>query len=142
MITRDDKLINGLQTVVNWCVKVLAVLSVFVIVWSTLDVVYHLWKHSTESRESIFSADRLLQDLGVLLAVMIAIEIFMNIIYFLLSDTIYVPLVLATALTAVARKIIILDYSTVSYELIVSMASVILATGVVYWLVTKPCTTD
>ncbi len=48
---------------------------------------------------------------GAFMAVLIAIEIFVNIVSYLREDLIHVRIVLATALMAVARKVIILDYS-------------------------------
>lgn len=135
-----DPFVNFLNRVVTLCVKALAVLMVLVIVWSTIDVVYHLYAHSREPSSAIFNIDRLLLDLGAFLAVMIAIEVFLNIIFYLSSDKVHVPLVLATALTAVSRKVIIFDYSTISPELMYAVAAVIASIGVVFWLVTKEST--
>lgn len=132
-----DPLIKFLNGIVTGCVKLLAVLMVVVIIWSTIDVIYHLWRHSTEGRDGLFNVEKLLTDLGTFLAVMIAIEIFMNIVFFLSSERVHVPLVLATALTAVARKVIIFDYMTISYDMMYAVSCVIGATGLVFWLVTR-----
>ncbi len=43
---------------------------------------------------------------------LIAIEIFLNIVLYLRDDVLHVKLVLATALMAIARKVIVLDYKT------------------------------
>ena len=43
------------------------------------------------------------------MAVLIAIEIFINIMVYLREDVIHVKIVLATTLMAIARKVIILD---------------------------------
>ncbi|MCB1114531.1 MAG: phosphate-starvation-inducible PsiE family protein [Chlamydiia bacterium] len=133
----QDPLIKFLSHIVSWCVKILACLMVVVIIWATVDVAYHLWVHSTESQDAIFNVERLLQDLGAFLAVMIAIEIFMNIVIFLRSERVHVPLVLATALTAVARKVIIIDYLTISYEIMFAVGAIIAAVGTIFWLVTR-----
>ncbi len=46
-------------------------------------------------------------------------------------------LVLATALMAIARKVIVLDYQTLEPEYIWATAAVVFALSIGYWLVTK-----
>ena len=67
--------------------------------------------------------------------VLIAVEIFINIRLYLGSNIIPVELVIATALMAVARKVIVLDIKAVSADQIIGLALVTLALGVSYWLV-------
>ena len=47
----------------------------------------------------------------------------------------HVKLVMATALMAIARKVIVLDYETLEPQYIWATAAIILALGVGYWLV-------
>lgn len=69
------------------------------------------------------------------MVVLIAIEIFINIRLYLGSNIIPVELVVATALMAVARKVIVLDLKLVSAEQIAGLAMVTIALGVTYWLI-------
>ena len=62
---------------------------------------------------------------GTFMAVLIAIEIFINITVYLRDDVIHVKIVLATALMAIARKVIILDLETVTAEQIVAIGVVV-----------------
>ena len=71
------------------------------------------------------------------MAVLIAIEIFVNIVSYLRDDVIHVRIVLATALMAIARKVIILDYSTTSSEYVYATAAVVAAMALAYWLVVR-----
>ena len=64
-----------------------------------------------------------------------AIEIFVNITIYLRSDIIHVKIVMATALMAIARKVIIMDITKIEPLEIFAIASVILALSVGYWLV-------
>ena len=64
----------------------------------------------------------------------IAVEIFINIRLYLGSHVIPVELVVATALMAVARKIIVLDLKIVSAEHVAGLALVTIALGVTYFL--------
>lgn len=52
----------------------------------------------------------ILATFGAFMAVLIAIEIFINITIYLRDDVIHVKIVMATALMAIARKVIILDF--------------------------------
>ena len=79
----------------------------------------------------------ILQTFGAFLAVLIAIEIFINITVYLREDVIHVRLVVATALMAVARKVIVFDYKEIEHEYVVATAAVVLALGVTYWLIAK-----
>lgn len=138
-LTREvqDPIVSFLNKVVVFCVRVLAILMVLVIVWGVVDVVVHLYRMVSASIASAYNVDNLINSFGVFLAVLIAIEVFLNIIFYLKRDAIHVPLVVATALTAVARKVIVIDYSTLKVEYLYGTALVIIALGITYWLVTK-----
>lgn len=132
-----DPFVRFLTSIIGYNVKFLAALMVIVIIWSSLDVVVHVYNQLTSARESIFNVESLISLLGAFLAVLIAIEIFLNIIFYLHEDSIHVPLVIATALTAVARKVIVIDYSSTAPLTIFAMGTVIFALGISYWLTTK-----
>ena len=69
------------------------------------------------------------------MAVLIAIEIFVNIVIYLRDDVIHVKIVLATALMAISRKVIILDFDEISAEYVWATAGVTLSMAIAYWLV-------
>jgi uncharacterized membrane protein (DUF373 family) len=79
----------------------------------------------------------ILATFGSFLAVLIAIEIFINITLYLKADVIPVRLVIATALMAIARKVIIFDYDELEANYVYATAAVVLALGVTYWLITR-----
>lgn len=141
MVPRShDAFIKFLLKVVSWNVKFLAFLMVLVIMWASADVVFHLGREILNSPINFFNIDDLIGILGSFLAVLIAIEIFLNIIFYLKEDEIHVPLVVATALTAISRKVIIFDYSKIAPVFLLGIAAIILALGLTYWLITvKPC---
>lgn len=132
-----DPLIRLLNKSVVIGVKVLAVMMVFVIWLVLIDVIVHLFSQLINPPFLLLDTDGLINTLGDFLAVLIAIEIFLNIVFYLKKDAVHVPLVLATALTAVSRKVIILDYTSATPHIIYATAAVIFAVGVTYWLVTK-----
>ena len=56
---------------------------VFVIFLAMVDAIVHLYRQMTASINSAFSVEKLITTLGAFLAVLIAIEIFLNIIFYL-----------------------------------------------------------
>ena len=65
----------------------------------------------------------------------IAIEIVINIRLCLGSNTLPIKMVVATALMAIARKVIVLDLEKTSSGEILAIGVVTLALGITYWLV-------
>lgn len=132
--------INFLQQVIIWSIKVLSLLMVIVILWSMADVIYTLYKKTQHPYVLFNDIDEVLAIFGSFLVVLIAIEIFLNIILYLKKDMSHIRLVIATALMAIARKVIILDYDKVREWHLLGMAAVILALGVAYWLICRAAT--
>jgi len=83
------------------------------------------------------SISDILATFGAFLAVLIAIEIFINITLYLKTNVIPVRLVVATALMAISRKAIIFDFERITPPYLIGTAAVILALGVTYWLISK-----
>ena len=79
----------------------------------------------------------MLATFGAFMAVLIAIEIFVNITIYLREDVIHVKIVMATALMAIARKVIIMDMDEIEPLYIFSVATVVIAMSIGYWLVHK-----
>jgi len=70
------------------------------------------------------------------LAVLIAIEIFTNITLYIRKDVLPIKLVVATALMAISRKVIVFDFKELTPMYILATAAVVLALGITYWLLT------
>lgn len=132
-----EPLIKGLQTIIHWSVRALAVLMVFVILMGVVDVGWTLYQKLTAPPRFILTINDMLATFGAFMAVLIAIEIFINITVYLRNDIIHihVKIVMATALMAIARKVIILDLEETPAEYLWGIASVVLAISVGYWLV-------
>jgi uncharacterized membrane protein (DUF373 family) len=130
-----DPLLNFLHITIRFAIKILACLMVLVIYWSIADVVYVLYQKLSTPPYFLLDVEDILQTFGAFMLVLIAVEIFINIRLYLGSNVIPVELVVATALMAVARKVIVLDLKLVSAEQIVGLALVTIALGVTYWLI-------
>ena len=134
---QTDPLIRVLHTIIQYAVRVLAILMVLVILWGIGDVVFTLYRKLNEPPMMLLNIGDILQTFGAFLAVLIAIEIFINITVYLREDVIHVKLVVATALMAVSRKVIVFDFKEIGYEYVVATAAVVLALGITYWLIAK-----
>ncbi len=136
-LEHEDPTIRFLHRVIRIAVKLLAVLMVLVIVWGIGDVIYVLYQRLTEPPFMLLQINDILATFGAFLAVLIAIEIFINITMYLSTEVIPVRLVIATALMAISRKVIIFDYDEITPPFIYGTAAVVMALGVTYWLITK-----
>jgi uncharacterized membrane protein (DUF373 family) len=131
----QERLIPVLQSVIRWAVRALAILMVVVIVLGVVDVAFILYQKLTNEPILILTISEVLATFGAFMAVLIAIEIFINITIYLRDDVIHVKIVMATALMAIARKVIVLDIEEVDAAEIYAIAAVLLAAGLAYWLV-------
>lgn len=130
-----EPLIERLRVVIQHAVRLLAVLMTLVIVLGVVDVGYVLYQRLMAEPFLMLTISDMLATFGAFMAVLIAIEIFINITIYLRDDVIHVKIVMATALMAIARKVIILDFSTISAEYVWAIAAVVLAMSVGYFLI-------
>lgn len=134
-IQHEDPYIQFLHRAIRFGVKFLALLMVIVILFGIIDVVYVIFDKITRPPFMLLTINDMLETFGAFLAVLIAIEIFVNITLYIRSDVIPVKLVVATALMAISRKIIVFDYKSLSSEYVSASAMVVIALGITYWLI-------
>lgn len=136
-VDEEDRMINVLHRIIRGAVRVLAVVMVVTILWGVVDVlsvvVNQLFRPAVESLQ----VSDIVVTFGAFLAVLIAIEIFMNITLYLRDDVVHVKLVIATALMAIARKVIVFDFHKIEPMYVLATAAVVLALGIVYWLMDR-----
>lgn len=131
----EEALILWLHRGVRLAVRVLAILMLLVIWWGVADVIYVLYNRIAAHPYYLLEISDILATFGVFMAVLVAIEIFVNLTSYLRDNVIHLKLVLATALIAIARKVIVLDYKEVAPEYIYATALVVAALSLGYWLV-------
>lgn len=136
-LEHEDATIRFLHRIIRIAVKILAVLMVLVIVWGIGDVIYVLYQRLVEPPFFFLQINDIFATFGAFLAVLIGIEIFINISMYLSTNVIPVRLVIATALMAISRKVIIFDFDKITPPYIYGTAAVVFALGITYWLITK-----
>ena len=136
-MTHEDPFIQFLHRTIRAGVKFMALLMVVVILFGIGDIVFVLYEKLTEPPIFQLTSNELLETFGAFMAVLIAIEIFLNITLYIRSDVIPVKLVVATALMAISRKIIVFDYKHIDASYVSASALVVVALGLTYWLIQK-----
>jgi uncharacterized membrane protein (DUF373 family) len=133
----EDKLIQFLHGVIHFAVRILAILMVLVIIWGVADVVYVLYQRLMSPPFMLLKIEDIVATFGTFLAVLIAIEIFVNITVYIRKDVLPIKLVVATALMAIARKVVIFDFKEMPVMYIFATSTVVISLGVTYWLISK-----
>ncbi|EIC22458.1 phosphate-starvation-inducible PsiE family protein [Thiorhodovibrio frisius] len=134
-IESSDPVLRVLHWIMRGAAYVLAIAMVGVIIEGVISVIYQLYQALTSA--PFFMVPDIVKTFSGFLAVLIAFEIFANITLYIRSDVFPVKLVIATALMAIARKIIVLDMSQYSALDLIGMAAVVIALGATYWLVSR-----
>ncbi|AGS40251.1 MULTISPECIES: phosphate-starvation-inducible PsiE family protein [Cycloclasticus] len=132
-----DPLISILHKAIKAAIKILAVLMVLVIFWGVADVFYVIYNQLLAPPFLLLNLSDIFKTFAAFLAVLIAIEIFQNIVLYLRTDVFPLRLVIATALMAMARKVIIIDFKFVIPMHMFALAGIILALGFTYYLLGK-----
>lgn len=134
-----DRLLGFLNRVIRLAARALAVIMAMVILLGVADVLYVLWQRLVAPPFMLLEINDILATFGAFMAVLIAIEIYHNIILYVHDEHnrhLAVEIVLSTALMAIARKVIILDFSEVGPGHIYGTAAITFALVVGYYLLT------
>lgn len=132
-----DPFFRGLHHVIRFAIRVLAVLMVAVILWGVGDVVYIIYERLITPPVLLLDINDIFYTFGGFMAVLIAVEIFINIRLYLGTNIFPVQLVVATALMAISRKVIVLDFDQITPMYLIGIAATTLALGITYWLLRK-----
>lgn len=133
-----DRLIKVLRQSIRFAVRVLAVIMTLLILIGTVDVGWMLYEKIVNSKPMfVLSISDILATFSAFMAVLIAIEILINITMYLRDDVIHVRIVMATAIMAIARKVIVMDFEKMEVGYVWATAAVLLATCVGYWLLCR-----
>ena len=133
----NEPLIRILRMIIRFGVRCMAILMTLVILLGVGDVAMEIYDRLMASPFMMLTISDLLATFGAFMAVLIAIEIFINITIYLRHDVIHVQIVMATALMAIARKVIILDLERITPDYMFATAMLVFAMSIGYWLVVR-----
>lgn len=133
MASKDDIFLSTISKIENFVSKILAIALVFVIFVALFDLLKFLIVDLFFTDPSLVFAAPLLKIFGMFLNVLIALELMENITAYLRQHVIQLELVVITALTAVARKIVIFDNKADGD--LTGLAIAVLSLSISYWIV-------
>ncbi|MBM5797229.1 MAG: hypothetical protein FJ050_00430 [Cyanobacteria bacterium M_surface_7_m2_040] len=115
--------------------KLLGLLLLLVMVAASAQLVGQvIW--ALGNLQTAWVSEKLIKVLGDLLNILIALEVLQNITSYLRRHVVQIELVLITAMTAVARKVIVLPPGAESKpQLLAGLGLAVLALAAAYWLV-------
>lgn len=131
----DEGFLSGTKRFETVVSKLLAIAMLVVIIVIIVDLVRYLAVALIEPNPAGFFGVTLSEIFGLFLSVLIALEILENITAYLRKHVVQVELVIVTSLTAVARKIIILDLDKITGLTVIGLAIAVLALSLSYWIV-------
>lgn len=132
---QDEVFLHRLQQVEGFVSKVLSLAMVVVILVTVVDLGIVLYQSLLGSDTEGFFKTTLTEIFGLFLSTLIALEILENITAYLRKHVVQVELVIATALTAVGRKLIILDLEKVPGFSLLGLALALFALSISYLIV-------
>ena len=135
---QENKLLRILDRIIHNCALAIACIMVLVIAWGVADILYVLYQRLMAPPFLLLEIKDIFATFGAFMAVLIAIEIYHNLILYTKGDhnpRLAVEIVLATALMAAARKVIIFDFNEMDASYIYATAAVIFALGVAYYMI-------
>jgi len=127
-------LIDGAE---RWIAKLLGLVLLVVMVIASVQLVgWVIWAIANPQTDWV--EDKLIRVLGDLLNILIAVEVLQNITSYLRRNVVQIELVLITAMTAVARKVIVLPPGAETKpQLLAGLGVAVLALAAAYWLVCR-----
>jgi len=119
-------------------ILVLVVLMAVVLFLSTIELAWVIIKDIITPPIFILDIDELLEIFGLFMLVLIGIELLDTIAKTYLEESVdHAQIVMAVAIIAIARKVIILDVKDLSGLALVGIAAIILALSIGYYLIKK-----
>lgn len=119
-------------------IRVLVVLMAFVLLLSTVELAWVIIKDIITPPILLLEIDELIDIFGLFMLVLIGIELLDTIAKtYMAESTNHAQIVMAVAIIAIARKVIILDVKDLSGLALVGIAAIILALSIGYYLIKK-----
>ncbi|MGA1303585.1 MAG: phosphate-starvation-inducible PsiE family protein [Cyanobium sp.] len=133
----DKRFLNAIHSYERTLAKTLALLLAVVIGFATIELLLQSGFKLSQWQTDWFNGD-LIKLLDRLLLIFIALEVLQNVMAYLRDQVVQIELVLLTALTAVARKVIVLPPGTESKApLMAGFGLIVVGLALAYWLIRK-----
>lgn len=128
------KLVKRIEKVLIW--GILLVLSIILFL-SFIDVVFEIKEKILQRPMFIIDADGLMNLLSIFLVLLIGLELLETVKAYLKEDIVHVEFIILVAVIAIARKVIVWDFKKYSTEELLSLAAMIIALALSYFLIKR-----
>jgi uncharacterized membrane protein (DUF373 family) len=128
-------MINIIRKFERGIILTLLSLMMIAVLAATIELAFILYQELLKPPLLLLNIKEMLEVFGFFLMVLIGIELLESIKAYLEKDKIHVEVVFLVALIAISRKVVIIDYKTVSHLVIFSMAALVLALSCGFFLV-------
>ena len=133
----DKRFLSAIHSYERQLAKILALLLAVVIGFATLELLLQSGVKVVQWQTDWFDGS-LIKLLDRLLLIFIALEVLQNVTAYLRDQVVQIELVLLTALTAVARKVIVLPPGTENKApLMAGFGLIVVGLAAAYWLIRK-----
>lgn len=133
---KDENFLGNIKQIENLVSKILSIAMIVVILVGVADLALLLIRELQTEPYGFFNIT-LIEIFGLFLNILIALEILENITAYLQKQVVQVELVIVTALIAVARKLIIFDFTKNTGLELAGLAGAILSLSFSYWIVRR-----
>jgi uncharacterized membrane protein (DUF373 family) len=116
---------------------VLLFIMSLILLLATFNVIYFIVKNIIQEPLTQLAPDNLMELFSIFLVILIGIELLETVKAFLLRETIQVEIVVLVAIIAVARKVIIWEFTNGSTIEIFGLSAILLSLGLTYFLIRK-----
>ena len=121
-------------------VLALLLMMMLALLASTVELAFILVQQLLEPPMLLLDVKEMLTVFAFFLMVLIGLELVETIKMYLEKDVFHVEVVVLVAIIAVSRKIIIIDYESISYETVLSIAALMIALSAGYFLLKRAVT--
>jgi uncharacterized membrane protein (DUF373 family) len=136
-IWSDKYFLENIHRLEKLIAKTLSIGLIFVVFTSVVELFKTLINEIIVNHSDSFLKEDMFYILGLFLNILIILEVLENITIYLKNQAFALELVIATALIALARKIIIYDIKTSGANELLGVSGSLLALSISYWLIKK-----
>lgn len=115
----------------------LLIVMTVVVVFGTLEVAWIVINDLFQPPGFFLGVEDLFDVFGLFLMVLIGLELMTSIEMYLKDNTIHAEVMFLVALTAVARKVVILDAKSIDYMTVFAIATLVIALSAGYYLIKR-----
>lgn len=126
-----------IQKFERFIVLALLVMMMVALLASTIELAIILFEQLLAPPFLLLDVKEMLTVFAFFLLVLIGLELVETVKIYFEEDAFHVEVIVLVAIIAVARKIIVIDYKSTSYEMLLSIAAIMLALTAGYFLVKR-----